>query len=125
MQWCNRIADMLSGNISISALPTMLHKDLQPYYTPLQEDGSPAHFLKTVPKTNPEICSHCGKCASACPMNSISPENESEINGICIKCQACIKTCPVNAKYFDDEQFLSHVRMLENTYTRRAQNTFL
>ena len=48
-------------------------------------------------------------------------ENPSEVNGICIKCQACIKKCPKDAKYFDDAAFLSHVAMLEQNYTRRAE----
>ena len=44
-----------------------------------------------------------------------------EVTGICIKCQACIKKCPTHAKYFDDPAFLSHVAMLEQNYTRRAE----
>ena len=43
------------------------------------------------------------------------------MTGICIKCQACIKKCPKKAKYFDDPAFLSHVAMLEQNYTRRAE----
>ncbi|MEW3584266.1 ferredoxin, partial [[Clostridium] symbiosum] len=37
------------------------------------------------------------------------------------KCQACVKKCPTNAKYFDDPAFLSHIAMLEQNYTRRAE----
>ena len=36
----------------------------------------------------------------------------------------CIKSCPNGAKYFADEAFLSHVRMLEEHYTDRAENHF-
>ena len=92
-----------------------------PYYTPLGTDGKPAVFLKAKPKTNEELCDKCGICAKACPVGSISFENPSEVNGICIKCQACIKKCPKGAKYFDDAAFLSHVAMLEQNYTRRAE----
>ena len=92
-----------------------------PYYTPLGTDGKPAVFLKAKPKTNEELCDKCGTCAKVCPVGSISMENLSEVNGICIKCQACIKKCPKGAMYFDDEAFLSHVAMLEQNYTRRAE----
>ena len=94
------------------------------YYTPLGEDGSPAKFLKAKPVTDTELCGKCGICADVCPMGSIDKNDSSIVNGICIKCQACIKKCPVKAKYFDDEAFLSHVKMLENNYTERKENRF-
>ena len=97
-----------------------------PYYTPLGTDGKPAVFLKAKPRTHAELCDKCGKCVEVCPMGSISAEDPTVVTGICIKCQACIKKCPVHAKYFDDPAFLSHVAMLEQNYTRRAEpETFL
>ncbi|MCD8218183.1 MAG: 4Fe-4S binding protein [Clostridiales bacterium] len=92
------------------------------YYTPLQEDGTPAKFLKAKPQTDFTICDHCGICVNVCPMESIAPD--LKVNGVCIKCQACVRKCPRQAKYFDDAQFLSHVRMLERDYTQRAVNYF-
>lgn len=91
------------------------------YYRPLQEDGSPANFLKAKPKTS-DSCNDCGICARVCPMGSISPEDYRTVTGICIKCQACVKSCPVHAKFFDDPVMLSHTRMLEQHYARPAEN---
>lgn len=95
-----------------------------PYYTPLQEDGSPANFLKAKPQTDSELCTGCGLCADLCPMESISREDPSETKGICIKCMACVRNCPTGAKSFTDEAFLSHVRMLEKNFSQRAANHF-
>ena len=58
-------------------------------------------------------------------MSSISKENYSDVIGICIKCQACIRRCPQDAKYFDDKDFLSHVDMVRDNFTRRATNKFI
>ena len=91
------------------------------YYTPLGSDGKPAVFLKAKPKTDPEKCTKCGICATACPMGSIPKDAPDTCTGICIKCHACIKACPAGAKYFDDEAFLSHVEMLKQNYQRRAE----
>ena len=86
------------------------------YYIPTGTSGKPAKFLKSAPQTDPEKCDGCGRCAALCPMGSISSEDPSVVSGICIKCQACILGCPRGAKFFDDEQFLSHARMLEQKF---------
>lgn len=93
------------------------------YYTPLGMDGKPAKFLKAVPKTSGE-CSRCGLCAAVCPMGSIDREDPTHIMGICIKCQACIQKCPKQAKYFDDQAFLSHKQMLEESFTVNKEIEF-
>lgn len=95
-----------------------------PYYVPKQVNGEPAVFLKAKPQTDADKCTGCGKCSSVCPMGSIDRNNPAEVTGICIKCQACVKNCPTGAKYFDDEQFLSHIEMLESNYTEAKENLF-
>lgn len=126
-----KFADDISSKIQdLTEIPEMIEvrgdDPVGPYYTPLGADGKPAKFLKAKPKTDPSLCNDCKICAGLCPMGSISAENPQEVSGICIKCQSCIKKCPQDAKYFDDEAFLSHVKMLEENYTGRAKpETFI
>ena len=98
--------------------------EIGPYYTPLKVDGTPARFLKAKPQTDQDKCTHCGLCVRACPMGSID-ESTMEAAGVCIKCQACVRRCPQGAKYFTDGDFLSHVAMLEQNYSKRAENTWV
>lgn len=95
------------------------------YYTPLRSDGLPAKFLKASPELKKELCDLCGVCERVCPMGSIDLEAEGRMAGPCIKCQACIKSCPRGALYFSDPDFLSHVKMLEENYARRAEPLFV
>jgi len=48
-----------------------------------------------------------------------------EAVGLCVKCQACVRKCTRRAKFFEDPDFLSHVAMLEENYTRRADNQIM
>ena len=57
-------------------------------------------------------------------MGSIDPKTMEAV-GLCIKCQACVRKCTLHAKYFEDPDFLSHVAMLEQNYTRRAEHQIL
>ncbi|MFK4785243.1 EFR1 family ferrodoxin [Fusobacterium sp. MFO224] len=90
------------------------------YYKPRDSKGVPVDIRKVKPLTN-DKCINCGLCASICPMESINPENVTEITGICIKCCACVKECPVGAKYYDDENYLYHQHELEDQFMRRAE----
>lgn len=96
-----------------------------PYYIPKQVNGEPAVFLKAKPKTDTERCNSCGQCSQRCPMGSIDKVDPTNVTGVCIKCQACVKGCPTGAKFFDDEMFLSHVKMLELNYTEEKKNYYI
>lgn len=89
--------------------------DKMEYYTPLKEDGTPAKFLKAMVVTDTDKCTGCGECRYVCPMNCFK-NSVSKPEGTCIKCQGCIRVCPEGAKSFNDEDFLSHVKMIEENY---------
>ncbi len=101
------------------------HTDNLQYYTPLRTDSKPAQFLKAVPMLNAELCTKCGQCASWCPMGSITNrEGVPSIEGICIKCMACVRGCVNGAWRFDNEDFFSHIRMIEQQCQAHAPNWF-
>lgn len=93
-----------------------------PYYKPLKSDGTPAVFLKAKPVTDVSKCARCGFCARVCPMEAIDRRDITQTPGTCIKCMACVKKCPDKAKYFDDEDMLSHIAMLEKNFSGRADS---
>ena len=95
-----------------------------PYYVPKQENGEPAKFLPAKPKTDLGKCDNCGMCARNCPMGSINPDDPSDVPGICIKCHACVNRCTKHAKYFDDAQLASHLRMIQTNFSEDKQNEF-
>jgi len=123
LEFAAGVADKLASGKPLSP-PPIDRGEIGPYYTPLRADGAPARFLKARPLTDPAACTRCGLCVKACPMGSIDGET-MQAAGLCIKCQACVRRCPNHAKYFEDPDFLSHVAMLEQNYTRRAENLLL
>ena len=118
-----KIADKIKkGEMGEISVPGELPP--QKYYTPLKADGQPAKFLKAVPKVDESKCKNCNICAKVCPMGSVDASDSAVCNGPCIKCQACIKACPSGARYFDDEDFLSHVEMLKMNYKTKKNMQF-
>ncbi len=122
--FCDKLIEKLQTK-EFKTLPSVLDRVIPPYYTPLKEDGTPAKFLKAKPITDTDQCNQCGICAQVCPMGSIDIKDVTNISGICIKCHACVHKCPKRAKFFDDDQFLSHVKMLETNYIRRFNNYYI
>ncbi len=52
-------------------------------------------------KINPDLCSACGQCADACPVECIEPSGHVYgyyIIGLnCVDCGACVEVCPQGA----------------------------
>ncbi len=46
---------------------------------------------------NKELCTSCGACDEACPMNISVSEPENVTSAECINCMKCIPECPENA----------------------------
>ena len=76
------------------------------FYKATDRDKKSVDIRKVLPKTDLTKCNRCGKC---------------------IKCGACIKRCPQGAKYFDDPQYLSHLKLLEEKFTspRKVPELFI
>ncbi|RJP15259.1 MAG: 4Fe-4S dicluster domain-containing protein [Candidatus Abyssobacteria bacterium SURF_5] len=65
---------------------------------------------------NPDRCTHCGTCASECPVSGIDTEAEPpRIQQPCIYCYYCAKICPTLAIEADWEQL---VQMAPQNYAR-------
>lgn len=108
---------ILEGKAGAIELSDILGRDAESfeYYRPLKENNEPASFLKAMPYTDKDKCTGCNACKEICPMGCFD-ESVLEAQGVCIKCHGCIKACPYGAKYFDDEDLASHIRMLQNNY---------
>lgn len=87
------------------------------FYKATDTDKKSVDIRKVLPKTDVTKCTQCGECARICSMGAISTSDCQEITGKCIKCGACIKRCPQGAKYFDDPQYLSHLKLLEDKFS--------
>lgn len=121
--FATRIAEKVTGLTTCPTQPVFVNGSLplRPYYTPRDRNGVHINILKVTPKTDLNLCTHCGLCAEVCPMGSISKDDVTQCSGICIKCCACVKKCPTSAKYYDHQGYLYHQHELEELYQRRAE----
>lgn len=122
--FCKSASEYILNNENLVTVEVPGEHPAVTYYTPLGIDNTPVNFLRAKPKTHKELCDNCGACAKACPMSAIDFVDNTLVPGTCIKCQCCVKICHTKAKYFDDEGFISHVKMLERDYVRRHEPAF-
>ena len=66
------------------------------------------------------------RAARGRPVGSVKADTKQAVTvryspGICIKCQACVLGCPAGAKFFDDADYLSHQKMLEQNFAEPAK----
>lgn len=60
------------------------------------------HPVVLLPAGDEALCTHCGRCAAACPTDAIARGDELHTDPErCIRCCACVKGCPVGARRFD------------------------
>lgn len=122
--FAHTVASALENNRYHTPIPVKGHVPYRPYMVPQKKDGSHKTITKVFPKVS-DACTHCGICASVCPMGAIAPDFHSYTH-FCIKCCACVKACPVHARYYDDETYLFHKKQLEEQFARRAEpETFI
>lgn len=124
-EFADRLSMKLSALDKTDTITVKGERPYRKYYTPVKHNGEPLDIRKVKPKTKSD-CVGCKLCASVCPMGTIDFEDVTNIKGICIKCGACVKRCPMQAKYYDDEDFLIHVREIEDGYAnpRREPELF-
>jgi len=59
----------------------------------------------------PNLCSYCGACMAACPVNVLWPEGEQPtLNGVCALCEICYYQCPNIEFSTDDVEMYLHNR---------------
>ncbi|EJW99024.1 4Fe-4S ferredoxin iron-sulfur binding domain-containing protein [gut metagenome] len=78
--------------------------------------------MPRAPKTDENLCTHCGKCVSLCPNQAIvkGEEQHTDVDR-CIRCCACVKGCPQKARTFDTP----FAPLLSRCFKREKENRIL
>jgi ferredoxin len=77
------------------------------------------------PTTQEELCTLCGSCADACPVNAISVGDIVETDAArCIYCCACVKICPTDARVMTIPKMNEIAKWLSETCAERKSPEF-
>lgn len=70
-----------------------------------------------------EECTHCGICATQCPVNAISTNDVADVDeNVCMACGRCIIECPENARMFRGEFYEQRAAMFAQTFSSPRKN---
>lgn len=73
-----------------------------------------------------KTCTHCGKCASLCPVLAIPLDRPSETDHErCISCMRCIAVCPSHARSLNSAILLASGQMLKKACSGRKPNELI
>ncbi len=71
----------------------------------------PIHTSGFITRTDNNACIGCGKCVTACPIDAISPREDSKgrksvylDESICLGCGVCVRACPVHCLSLERRQ---------------------
>lgn len=105
-----RAAAKLENGMSAAVDPARLREPRTPLWPMLRfirfvlhyRRARKKHPLVSLPAADGERCTHCGRCARACPTQAIAKGDELHTDAArCIRCCACVKICPEHARTFD------------------------
>ena len=81
----------------------------------------PYGAIPMIPKA--EICQHCGKCVTGCPVGAIPAEDPKVTDAEkCIVCMACVAACPIQARTVDPAILSASKGKLKKFLSGRKEN---
>ena len=109
--------------VAINSLP-LSEKVVIPGNFPYKESHK---SNRPAPETDTELCTLCGTCATVCPTEAITVDDQvTTRQEDCIACCACIKACPADARVYEAEP-INKIRnfLIENCSEPKQPVVFL
>lgn len=110
--------DILGKIQTIKSLDTVSQIDV-PGNFPYQEGVAPS---KAAASTDNDICTMCELCATVCPTEAITYEDEVITdNDKCILCCACVKNCPTEARGLNVPPLIEKTKKMSEDLKKQKQ----